>query len=528
MNPRRDAWLAVLVVVVVAALHAVYVHAQVIDLAEDEAYYWDWSRHLDASYYSKGPGTAWLIRASCAVFGDTPLGVRFPAIVARAGVGLCMFWLTWRLFGSSRLGLGAMLLGYAAPIFLAAGLIMTTDPAYLLSWGVATCLAARAIWDGRRWAFVAAGAVVGFGFLSKFAMPLWFVGLFAFLILDREARVWLGTRWPWLGVLVAGVFTLPVMWWNHRNGWVTMLHVGADIGVTRGDFDWKNFTDFWLGQLGVAGPVFLLIATAVIWAVGRAVGQAASDEEREEANPLVFLLTFGLPVFVGVMLSSLRKHPSANWCASSYFALIILAAAWVAQSGRWAKALAGVCVVLGLAIVGVAHNTEALYPMLPWVRQRFPEARLAVRRIDPTYRVHGWAELGRIISDHREKLPSDALVLAHDYQTAAELAFYMRGQPRTRTAGAYLRPPFREPYSQYDLWKHRRLDDPALVGRSAIYVGPMPWDMREAFEEVRQLDDVVIVRGGERVRRFYVYECRGFKGLKWRGWNGRYNKSGSW
>jgi hypothetical protein len=25
------------------------------DLAPDEAHYWDWSRHLDWSYYSKGP-----------------------------------------------------------------------------------------------------------------------------------------------------------------------------------------------------------------------------------------------------------------------------------------------------------------------------------------------------------------------------------------------------------------------------------------------------------------------------------------
>src|SRR5687767_13185304 len=49
-----------------------------LDLATDEAYYWDWSRRLDLSYYSKGPLVAYLIRGSCSVFGDTELGVRFP------------------------------------------------------------------------------------------------------------------------------------------------------------------------------------------------------------------------------------------------------------------------------------------------------------------------------------------------------------------------------------------------------------------------------------------------------------------
>src|SRR5262245_21235820 len=52
-----------------------------LDLAPDEAYYWNWSRQLDWSYHSKGPLVACLIRLSCACFGDTMLAVRFPAIV---------------------------------------------------------------------------------------------------------------------------------------------------------------------------------------------------------------------------------------------------------------------------------------------------------------------------------------------------------------------------------------------------------------------------------------------------------------
>src|SRR5271168_1754492 len=58
------------------------------DLAPDEAHYWDWSRHLDWSYYSKGPGVAWLIRASLEFFGNLSisltgselLALRFPSV----------------------------------------------------------------------------------------------------------------------------------------------------------------------------------------------------------------------------------------------------------------------------------------------------------------------------------------------------------------------------------------------------------------------------------------------------------------
>src|SRR5262245_20578367 len=40
-----------------------------LDLAPDEAHYWDWSRRLDWSYYSKGPLVAWLIRAGTLLAG---------------------------------------------------------------------------------------------------------------------------------------------------------------------------------------------------------------------------------------------------------------------------------------------------------------------------------------------------------------------------------------------------------------------------------------------------------------------------
>src|SRR5579871_3391214 len=41
-----------------------------LDLASDEAHYWDWSRELDWCYYSKGPLVAWLISGSCELFGS--------------------------------------------------------------------------------------------------------------------------------------------------------------------------------------------------------------------------------------------------------------------------------------------------------------------------------------------------------------------------------------------------------------------------------------------------------------------------
>ena len=68
-RPSRDRLchaLAGLLILSAASAHLAYLAlACPLDLAPDEAHYWDWSRRLDWCYYSKGPLVAWLIRGSC-------------------------------------------------------------------------------------------------------------------------------------------------------------------------------------------------------------------------------------------------------------------------------------------------------------------------------------------------------------------------------------------------------------------------------------------------------------------------------
>ncbi|MFI5382401.1 MAG: ArnT family glycosyltransferase, partial [Tepidisphaerales bacterium] len=372
-----------LIVTLIASGHIIYLSVDCpVDLAEDEAYYWDWSRHLDFGYYSKGPLAAGLIRLSCAIFGETMPAVRLPAILLRAGVAVCAWSLTLRLFQSRRLALGAGLLGYAVPIFLPAGLVMTTDPPFLFLWALACCVAAKAIDDdalgravspkppslvGRlrrsrhvgwtrtarravptterllpvsRGMWIIVGAIVGVGFLAKFSMPVWLIGLATFLWLGRIPRAL-----PKLLLAVAGFapFTIPAILWNIRHDWVTLRHVGEDVGVMAGGFSVGNLWDLWVGQLGVVGPglfILMLIATGyALRCLGVTILGTPSPNSASSCAPLaprerlaiLHLLCFGLPIFLGVNLTSLRQHPSASWPMASYFTLTILTAWFIAR-----------------------------------------------------------------------------------------------------------------------------------------------------------------------------------------------------
>src|SRR3954465_2661267 len=191
-----------------------------VDLSGDEAHYWDWSRQLDLSYYSKGPLVAYIIRASCAIFGDSMWAVRFPALLFACGTGLVTYGLTLKLFRSDRLALGAVLLNGMVPMFIAGSVLMTIAPPFFFCWALATYLAAIAIFDGRRWIWPVIGVIVGIGFLAKYAMLLWLPTVLIALAVGPRSRPILRTPGPWVASVVALLFTTPVIVWNQRNGWV--------------------------------------------------------------------------------------------------------------------------------------------------------------------------------------------------------------------------------------------------------------------------------------------------------------------
>ena len=55
----------------------IYLASGTIQLSQDEAYQWVWSKHLALSYYSKPPGIALIQFAGTSLFGDNEFGVRF-------------------------------------------------------------------------------------------------------------------------------------------------------------------------------------------------------------------------------------------------------------------------------------------------------------------------------------------------------------------------------------------------------------------------------------------------------------------
>ena len=522
-----------------------------IDLTGDEAQYWTWSRHLAAGYYSKGPLVAYLIHVSFAALGQTMPAVRLPTLVLAAGTSCCTYWLTRKLFGSDRLALAAFLLGAIVPMFAAGGTLMTIDPPLFFCWAAATCLVAKAAFDGSRWAWPAAGAMAGLGVLAKYAMLLWPPLVLLWLAIDPAARRWLRSPWPWVMSAVALAFLTPPLVWNARHGWVTVAHVAAQTGAEHATHG--NLLEFVGSQVAAVNPalcVFLVGAVVYVlkdWFGLRKAGFEVLPRTGSDANEpgaseyhragvadphrraLRFLLTIGGGMWAICLLDSLVAKVQVNWPAPAYFTLLILTAHFIADCRRgdwkrWRGWFWG-AVAFGLLASTLLHDATHLYPVAAWVDRRFPRSPgkdgqprvwVSPKSFDLATKFRGIATpFATTIAADLHQLRPGAFVLCEDYMDASQLSFYLPGQPDTYFAGSYWTDPaVRRRWTQYDVWPDRQLDRPELKGKDAVYVGwPNYAPLRESFDKVTKLPDIVVRIAGLSVRTWAVYRCEGFHGM---------------
>jgi 4-amino-4-deoxy-L-arabinose transferase-like glycosyltransferase len=94
--------------------HLLYIWLTSFDLAPDEAYYWDWARHLALGYYSKPPLVAWVIALFTGLGGDHPFFVRAGAVLFSLGSSLVLFYLGKSLF-NAKMGFWAFAIANATP-----------------------------------------------------------------------------------------------------------------------------------------------------------------------------------------------------------------------------------------------------------------------------------------------------------------------------------------------------------------------------------------------------------------------------
>ncbi len=486
-------------------------------LIEDEAQYWVWSQMLDWSYYTKGPGVAWVIAFVTTLFGDAEWVVRLPAVISSAIAAISIAGLAFDITRNVRIALLSTVAITIIPAYLALAMLMTIDGPLVACWSLAAWCAWSAAVRNRWWCWPALGLVLAVGVLFKYTILLLIPGLIIWAFIQRT-RI----RAPLSGLVLcctlAALATLPVILWNANNDWATVKHLLGHLGFAEGNQQaaltkksWA-YNPLWtltlIGtQLAMIGPVLVLGLLEGIRALRQRNTPAGADTAWLGES---FLLACSLPVLIFYLLVSFVTEPEGNWPIASGVTLTILAAMRVARATQvltaarnWTRFVwrTGIILALLLCVATLRLDLLAKVPGLGFIPAgRFTNAHLMGN------------DIARLVNILRTRSGQEPFIIANHYGRASHFWYYTPGNPRVHCSSS-LMPGGRT--TPWDFWPALSLHDPALLGRPAVVSGLSAFHWKQVFERVER---VGLIAGDHKVNKKGkpsrpVYLAFGYKGF---------------
>jgi 4-amino-4-deoxy-L-arabinose transferase-like glycosyltransferase len=448
-----------------------------LNLGPDEAQYWSWSLTPAFGYFSKPPMIAWIIGASTALCGDGEACIRASSPLFHGATALVLFFAGRSLY-DAQVGFWSALAYALMPGTSFSSLLITTDVPLLFFWALALLALAQLMRaPSLAWAIVL-GSALGLGFLSKYAMFYFLLGLAFALATNSEGRRLIAGR---TGIVVAAVALAvfaPNIVWNFFNEFETVSHTAANANLG-GQFKLSKFIEFIGAQIAILGPIAVAL---LLW------GFVRGWRDRALAGPDTLLLAFAAPALFIVTIEAIISRANANWAAPAFVSLAVLVAAWGVRHNAARVLIANLALnsVLALLVMSLAVS---------------PALVAALGQDNAAKRLRGWPEAGRTIVAMLNAAPYTAL-LCDDREDMASLFYYARPRAvpiRMWTQG--------EPSNQYEAAYALERDESVRV----LFVTRRRdvGDVLKAFTHAERIATLPTRLDSKRTRIFYLYALTG-------------------
>jgi hypothetical protein len=220
------------------------------------------ARHMDWGFVPYPPFTPFVERIGLSLFGLSMVGLRMFSVIANA-TAIVVTGLMARELGGGKLAQVAAALATAlSPLALFEGTEFQYTTFDYLWWVLIAYFVIRLLkTENPRW-WLAIGATIGLGFMTKYTMGFYLCGILGGVVLTR-ARRYLLSPWFWGGMLLGMLICLPNFLWQVRHDFISLhflQHIHKrDVGEGRADGFWKDqfliCTNFFAAPLCFAGLI---------------------------------------------------------------------------------------------------------------------------------------------------------------------------------------------------------------------------------------------------------------------------------
>jgi len=302
--------------------------AFVLDLGNDEAYYWLYSQYWQWNYFDHPPIVAVWIR----IFTANLLLDQYGGFVRLGSVVGCVLasWFLFRavsLLHSERAGwYAAVLYNISFYSAITAGLYILPDSPQMVFWTLALLLIVRITKDENNWSnWFLFGLVAGLCIMSKIHGAFLWIGLGLYILIQKNA--WLKKPQVYVAFLITLVIMSPIFFWNMLYDFATFRFHGSRVDVDQYIIQWRYFFKELASQVGFNNPVnYFLIISALI---------AFLRKRIQQHSALTVFILIGTPMaFLLLFISLFRNVTLVHWSGPAYVSMIPLAAVWMAEYSK--------------------------------------------------------------------------------------------------------------------------------------------------------------------------------------------------
>ena len=320
--------------------------AVVLELGNDEAYYWLYSQKLQWNYFDHPPMVAVWVRFFTAnlLLDHSEFFLRIGSIIGCA----LSSWFLYKavtLLHSEKAGFFVACL-YNASFYagLTAGIYLLPDSPQMVFWTFSLWMIARISLNENSWAsWILFGVTAGLCMMSKIHGAFIWTGMGAFILLQK--RKWLTKPQIYVALGLTFLIISPIIIWNIQYDFITYQFHSAR--VTIGESSLENFS------------LFKEIAQQIIWNNPFNVALILSGFAffyRRRVKRLTAITIYqyiGLPLALMLLFFSIfRDTILIHWNGPAYISLLPMAAIYLANRNKqvlfpgWLRLSAGTFIVV--------------------------------------------------------------------------------------------------------------------------------------------------------------------------------------
>ena len=384
-NVAAIEWLGILAIAAAMAILHLLTNGRY-GFHRDELQFLSDARHLDWGFVAYPPFTPFVERIGLEIFGLSLIGLRLFSVIAQF-VAIVVTGLMARELGGQRLAQVTAALAVAlSPLPIFEGSEFQYTSFNYLWWVLIAYFTIRLLrTENPRW-WLAIGAAVGMGLLTKYAIVFFIAGILAGLVLTRARRYFL-SPWFWAGIALALLILLPNFLWLERHQFISytfLQHIHArDVGEGRADGFLKD-------QFLVCVNLF----AAPLWIAGLI---AFLRHSRYRMLAWMYLVPIAIFFFA---------KGRGYYTAGAYPMLLAMGATtserWLSSLPRWGRRTIESVFFAGLAAFGA-------FILAGWVplAASGPLRDFALNHSKDLREEIGWQELVKTVAGIRDSLPPE-------------------------------------------------------------------------------------------------------------------------